>query len=589
MTEAMLSPRPRNEDEAKAAIQRLVVEYGEGRDEAEPEAIEIARKWRFDLRAIRAQFRDVQEVRQEEQAKAAATVARPKVEAAESVEEGHKGPWDGDAAELLAELGLDSKPAMEAPVLVTTRSPFSLVSLAPEQNVVALREAKPAKIPYEIERMNERHAIISNYGGKCMVMEVVPSLVDPNETELVFQTDAAFRGRYANRHVDLGGSRPMKLSKYWLEHWARRQYDRLDLVPGGPRELPEKVLNLWQGWGVEAEEGDWNLLRRHVDEVLAAGNPEFADYIIRWTAWNVQNPGKPAEVALVLRGGKGSGKGVFGRVLTRIFRGHSLHLSNPVHLTGQYNAHLQNKLVLWLDEGMWAGDKKAESVLKALITEEQIFIEPKGVDAFQWKNRLKLYISGNAEWVVPMTHDERRYAINTVSDHVAQRPEYFEPLFAEMDNGGVAAMLWELLGMDLGDWHPRDNIPQTEAMVEQKVASLSGLEQWFLEKLNNGELPGPEAGNPRMVAAARLIADVKAAHNARCKYVTAAELGRFLRKAGCEHKSNGRQWCWIFPPLAEARAAWAAKFHGEWEWDAVGVSDWNAKPNQLAVDFGLGQ
>ena len=59
-------------------------------------------------------------------------------------------------------------------------------------------------------------------------------------------------------------------------------------------------LNLWRGWGIEPHPGDWSLLRRHIEEVLAGGNKEAADYIIRWIAWAFQNPAERAEVALVI-------------------------------------------------------------------------------------------------------------------------------------------------------------------------------------------------------------------------------------------------------------------------------------------------
>jgi hypothetical protein len=61
-------------------------------------------------------------------------------------------------------------------------------------------------------------------------------------------------------------------------------------------------------------------------------------------------------------------------------------------LCGKHNAHLQNKLFLFVDEAMWAGDKAAEKVLKGLTTERWMMIEPKGIDAFQWPNRLGLLL-----------------------------------------------------------------------------------------------------------------------------------------------------------------------------------------------------
>jgi hypothetical protein len=41
--------------------------------------------------------------------------------------------------------------------------------------------------------------------------------------------------------------------------------------------------------------------------------------------------------------------------------------------------------------------------------EKVLMIEPKGVNAFQWPNRLGIYMAANAKWVVAASHDERRF------------------------------------------------------------------------------------------------------------------------------------------------------------------------------------
>ena len=89
-------------------------------------------------------------------------------------------------------------------------------------------------------------------------------------------------------------------------------------------------------------------------------------------------------MAVVLRGLKGHRQRSWsGQVLMRIFRDHSLHITQQQHLVGNFNCHLVDALFLFLDEAYWAGDKQGEGTLKALITEGTIMIEPKGVDAFR--------------------------------------------------------------------------------------------------------------------------------------------------------------------------------------------------------------
>ena len=150
-----------------------------------------------------------------------------------------------------------------------------------------------------------------------------------------------------------------------------------------------------------------------------------------WVAYALQNPGKPAEVALVFKGGRGTGKGVFGRTLKNIFGQHGRHISSATHLAGHFNAHLADCALLFADEAFWPGDKSAEGTLKRLITEPTLFIERKGVDAFELPNALKVVMATNEEWAIPAGIDERRFAVFAVSDESRQRDDYFGPLYAE--------------------------------------------------------------------------------------------------------------------------------------------------------------
>jgi hypothetical protein len=113
-------------------------------------------------------------------------------------------------------------------------------------------------------------------------------------------------------------------------------------------------------------------------------------------------------------------------------------------------------------------------------------------------------MSGNDRWIVPASHDERRYAVNQVSKRWRKNKSYFGPLFAEVNGGGAGAMLYDLLQMDLAGWHPRE-VPQTKALVEQKMLGLTGPEQWYEHLLSEGVLPwSGDAKNPRFITSAAL-------------------------------------------------------------------------------------
>jgi hypothetical protein len=186
--------------------------------------------------------------------------------------------------------------------------------------------------------------------------------------------------------------------------------------------------------------------------------------------------------------------------------------------------------------------------------------------------QLAILLAANEKWVVPASHDERRYAIGGVSEARKQQKAYFDPLFAELAAGGAAAMLWDLRGMDLDGWHPRHAIPQTKELREQKLFSLDGLNQWYVHKLGVGRLPMPNPKNPRQSMSEYLLEDCRG-FSARNRFVDETEFGLFMRERGCEGRSNGRKRSWVFPPLKEARAAWEAEA-GAWDWLEPGLEDW---------------
>ena len=121
-------------------------------------------------------------------------------------------------------------------------------------------------------------------------------------------------------------------------------------------------------------------------------------------------------MAVVLRGGRGAGKGAFARELGRLFGSHFIHLSNARHLLGNFNAHLVDALLVFSDEATWAGDKQGESVLKALVTEPLITVEAKYRNARIVRNVVHLLMASNSDWTVPAGPDERRFFVLDVSD-----------------------------------------------------------------------------------------------------------------------------------------------------------------------------
>ncbi len=180
-------------------------------------------------------------------------------------------------------------------------------------------------------------------------------------------------------------------------------------APG--QQVPPGYYNLWVGFSVQPNPGDCRLYLQHIYENICGGDSELYRYVFAFMADAVQHPAERPGTALVLRGRQGVGKGVYATQFGKLFGRNFKHLTQSRHLTGRFNAHMADALIVFGDEVTWGGNVQDAGVLKALVTEEQLAVEQKYMDLFHVKNCVRLIVASNAEWVVPAGLDERRFLI----------------------------------------------------------------------------------------------------------------------------------------------------------------------------------
>ncbi|MBB6193467.1 hypothetical protein FHS51_003723 [Sphingobium wenxiniae] len=236
-----------------------------------------------------------------------------------------------------------------------------------------------------VDSMNEKFCAVLENGDFSIYMTDVDDLYIPPRTIMTRLSRSAFRFYHENELITLPDQkRRVSVADAWLAHPRMRKYPGIVLDPDN-RET--RKLNLWQGWAIDPKIGDWSLMRRElIEEVLCAGNPDHADFVVRWMAFMVQKPGIRPEVAIAFRGNEGTGKGTLGRALMRIAGRHGITVSSPKQLAGNFNAHLRTAVFVFADEALWPGNKEAEGTLKQLVTEPVIAFEPKGKDVIQGRN-----------------------------------------------------------------------------------------------------------------------------------------------------------------------------------------------------------
>lgn len=438
----------------------------------------------------------------------------------------------------------------------------------------------------DLKFMNDKYAFVMTYGGRAMVMHRVYNEAY-NREMIEYITPETLMQMYSNHMAketleDKKG--PMSIAKWWLQHYHRKDYSVVTFEPDRPsgeyhvlneyklknkdeEELDDKDkyltrYNLWEGFGVEEKKGCWKKTFRHIYSVLCNGDRIKFGYVIRWLAWAVQNPGKPAEVAIIFKGKKGAGKGVILQSLVKMFGAHGMTISNREHLTGKHNEHLAHCCFLLADEAYNPGDKEAEAVLKSLITEPYVITEPKFRSVRTSRNCLHIAMATNSDWVISATEDERRYFINEVDNTYAkgsvseyERQKYFTALWAELlDEGGLSAMLYDLKHMQLNGWHPRYNVPETEELKRQIAMSLPKLKYAFLCMLEDGVFPGAKDGSGYTVSPTNLAEYLHKFDST--KSINTKQVSRICKDLGIEYGRTNKARYYFFPELGEVRQRW---------------------------------
>jgi hypothetical protein len=259
--------------------------------------------------------------------------------------------------------------------------------------------------------------------------------------------------------------------------------------------------------------------------------------------------------------------------------------------------------VVFLDEAVWAGDKKGDGVLKALITEPSLSLEAKFRDPITVANRLRIIVASNNEWAVPAGIGDRRWLILNVDNSYADTSHavYFEALKSEIDNGGAAAMLNDLLAMDLSRFNVRD-VPRTAAKAHQQALSLPSVEGWLYQVLQEGAVEEnvPQYGIgmirreweengltlPKDILYKNYEDFSKRQRDYRpsTRSVWAKRIGELLGPNLTQvrrSEEGGRVRSFHFSHLAACREQFSAKIKADFDWEPV-------EPTQNAGDDGAG-
>ena len=354
-------------------------------------------------------------------------------------------------------------------------------------------EEKP-KVLHPFDELNKEFAYVLSGSSHHILRETV----DPKGIPCIKHIEeSTFHTLFPWKKMKVG-DKSLPVTKQWMHSRDRRSYlGGFCFAPG--RDAPPGYYNLFRGWTVEPwphpadhpipKEWAWavDAFLSHIRDNICEGDNFLFQWILGFFAHLIQRPYQKPHVALVFRGKKGVGKSAILDRIGAILGAHYLATADQRYLTGNFNSHLENCLLLVLEEAFWSGDKKADGILKNLVTGSQHVIERKGKEAYSVDNCTRIVIIGNDEWLVPASEDERRYAVFDVGSRRQNDSYFFQRMREGMEQGGYRVLLRYLQDFDLSKVN-LNAAPKTQALLEQKFKSLRNDERWWFDCLHDGHI-----------------------------------------------------------------------------------------------------
>jgi Family of unknown function (DUF5906) len=228
------------------------------------------------------------------------------------------------------------------------------------------------------------------------------------------RSEKAFRDELAHRKfiplASDGNPRPaMKLEAAWREDPHRHRYS--GLTAADPGTYRGAKFNVVRPLLIDPESGDVSVALDHIDHLTRSSGEIARETLLDFSADIVQRPGATdCQIAVVLSGGAGTGKGTYGELMRMVLGGRFMLLTSD-KLTNRFNRDLFGKNLVFGDEVSFPGNRDVLEQMKSWISERQRTYEEKHLPAFTGPNVTRFVLATNNVQAIHIDPDDRRYLI----------------------------------------------------------------------------------------------------------------------------------------------------------------------------------
>jgi hypothetical protein len=282
----------------------------------------------------------------------------------------------------------------------------------------------------------------------------------------------------------------------WLKDTQKKSYDRMTIDP--TRKQPN-IYNLWRGFVTEGlpkldpafVAQEMQPFLHHVRYGWTANFEEAAKWIMELFSHMYQHPEKKPEVAVLLFGEEGCGKGMLLEFLREKVFGEkcTAQCANLVlDVFDKFANKVLGNVLLQVDE---VGESRTlASQLKNFITARNFRFEKKGRDPVDVPNLVTLFFTTNDAVQLPISPKDRRYAFFQCVEMDKDDPEYIPRFVSYLAQPHIPQVVAQYLAsMDLSKYETttfQKTRPLTNYYKESRKNNIPMLSRFLSALINTG-------------------------------------------------------------------------------------------------------
>jgi hypothetical protein len=286
----------------------------------------------------------------------------------------------------------------------------------------------------------------------------------------------------------------------------------------------------------------------HIENIWCNGDKNLSEYVLKWLAFLVQYPSIIPGTILVLRSPPRCGKNIITDFIRKSLFGPDLVFSTSDlgKILGRFNSPIQaRKLIVMNEAGMVSGEwHKANDHLKALITEDYVSIERKGLESQDCNHYAGFMILSNHDAPIRVEMGDGRIVCLDVSSRCKSNFTYFDQLGGILEHPDTpGSFMSYLLSLNLSGWKPR-KIPSTKMKIETMRDQLPNPIRFIIDYISSWS--GDQVAKPSCTSLYQKYVEWCGGNGE--KPFSNNTLGKKFSRINIERKraSGGkREWCYV--------------------------------------------